>query len=487
MSSSLLIQDLSFSYTDAEPILRGVDLHLGAGWTGIVGANGAGKTTLLRLIEGTLRPDAGVRTVQPDGRVHLCPQRVACTDDIQAFQAEWDRHAQRLRGRLGLAVEDLERWPTLSPGERKRWQIGAALWSQPAVLLLDEPTNHLDAEGRSLLVQSLRAFRGVGAIVSHDRGLLDDLTHATVRLRGHVEHFPGPYSEAAAHWALRDRQGLEALDRQSAEDKRLRRQLADQRRARHEAERKMSTRRRLKGPRDSDGRSTAAKARAAHGEARLSQAVRRARGRLERHRDVARQPLPKSLGRSVFVDFQPSRRNPVFQLQTPSLRAGEHPVLRDVDVAVGRAERIRVAGRNGAGKTTLLEALVTDEAVYLPQELAPGTALLDAVRGRSTEVRGRILQIVAALGVDPGRLLSSEDPSPGETRKLALADALGRHVPALILDEPTNHLDLPSIERLEETLRAYPGALVLVSHDDPFAEALTDTTWRLESGRIVTC
>jgi ATPase subunit of ABC transporter with duplicated ATPase domains len=101
-------------------------------------------------------------------------------------------------------------------------------------------------------------------------------------------------------------------------------------------------------------------------------------------------------------------------------------------------------------------------------------------------VRGRVLSLVAALGVDPDRLLASAAPSPGEARKLALALGLGRHAWCLVLDEPTNHLDLPSIERLEEALVAYPGALVLVSHDDRFAGACTATTWRVTGGQVDT-
>jgi ATPase subunit of ABC transporter with duplicated ATPase domains len=88
------------------------------------------------------------------------------------------------------------------------------------------------------------------------------------------------------------------------------------------------------------------------------------------------------------------------------------------------------------------------------------------------------------LGVEPDRLLESQNPSPGEARKLKLAYGLGRQVWGLILDEPTNHLDMPAIERLEEALRDYPGALVMVTHDELLAHRCTSTQWRLVDGRI---
>lgn len=95
------------------------------------------------------------------------------------------------------------------------------------------------------------------------------------------------------------------------------------------------------------------------------------------------------------------------------------------------------------------------------------------------------MQVAAALGLDPERVLATDEPSPGEIRKLALARGLGMGAWALVLDEPTNHLDLPSIERIETALAEYPGALVLVSHDEPFARALTATVWRLDRGRVL--
>jgi len=101
------------------------------------------------------------------------------------------------------------------------------------------------------------------------------------------------------------------------------------------------------------------------------------------------------------------------------------------------------------------------------------------------DARGPTLSLVAALGTDPDRLLASGAPSAGEVRKLLLAEGLARRPWAVVLDEPTNHLDLPTVERLAAALVAYPGALLLVTHDDALAEACTTTRWELHDRRLV--
>jgi ATPase subunit of ABC transporter with duplicated ATPase domains len=102
---------------------------------------------------------------------------------------------------MALDTEGLTRWPSLSPGERKRWQIAAALAREPDVLLLDEPTNHLDVDALKRLLGALRRFSGLGVIVSHDRAVLDALTTATLRIHHRsVTLWPGKFSEAKALW-----------------------------------------------------------------------------------------------------------------------------------------------------------------------------------------------------------------------------------------------------------------------------------------------
>ena len=126
---------------------------------------------------------------------------------LEAFLEDDDGQAYALRGRLGIECDFLARWPTLSHGERKRAQIGTALWQAPSVLTIDEPTNHIDGDARALLLESLKRFRGVGIIVSHDRELLDELCRHTLWLDGQPKLIPGGYSKAKEQRAL-DRQTI---------------------------------------------------------------------------------------------------------------------------------------------------------------------------------------------------------------------------------------------------------------------------------------
>jgi ATPase subunit of ABC transporter with duplicated ATPase domains len=493
---SIHVRRLAFAYSDATSVLSEVDFHLGPGWYGLVGASGAGKSTLLRLLAGELAPDDGSVRVEPDDAVvSVCPQLVdEPSDDVLALAGAIDAVALRLRAALELDDCRIAEWATLSPGERKRWQIGASLRAEPDVLLLDEPTNHVDAVGRELLLTGLRRFRGVGVVVSHDRELLEALTTTTLRVHeGRVAMYAGAYAAARRSWQADEQAASEARQHAQAHYRTATRRLADARRDLASAERSLRAGSRMKGRHDHDARGALAKGRAARAEKAIGRMVGvRREEALRAAAAIEPGVADKTLGRSVFVNYDFPKAERLLAIDSDVVRVGERVLFRNVHLALRRGDRIRLEGPNGAGKTTLVRALIAaarvdrDRLLYLPQDLAQAAQreLLGTIRRLERNERGRVLSLVAALGVNPERLLASEEPSPGEARKVMIALGLGRHAWALVLDEPTNHLDLPSIERLEAALDDFPGALLLVSHDVGFARRCTSVAWRLDHGAI---
>ena len=494
MSAAIHFNHVSFSYSSAVPIIEDATFDLGPGWTGLVGANGVGKSTLLHLIAGSLQSSTGPIAVEPVGLpTVICEQRVDdLTDDIEELSWDWGRDAVRMRASLGLDPEHIGRWPTLSPGERKRWQIGAALTGKPDVLLLDEPTNHLDGEARDLLASALIDFRGCGVIVSHDRALLNELTIRTMRVHGgHVDLWNGPYEVAHAEWTARATEQAALYEKKKSDQKKLGRRLDEQHRttAQKDAERK---RIRRNAPRkDHDARGTVAKVTHNRGQKTGATTVATITNLLQATtEELDATHIEKVRGGTISFDFEPANKEFLVR-RSGTVTAGAQALFH-VDLAVRRLDRIRIAGPNGAGKTSLLTQLVSEPAIppgkilHLAQETTADRArqLLEDVRGLPTEDRGRVMSLVALLGADPGAILASEQPSPGEARKVALALGLGTPKWLLALDEPTNHLDLPSIERLEGALAEYAGALLLITHDDHLADSTTTTTWYVGEGGI---
>jgi ATPase subunit of ABC transporter with duplicated ATPase domains len=491
---AIRFERVSFAHHDAFPLLDSASAVFPDGWTGLVGENGAGKSTLLRLVTGELEPQQGRIRIDPGGAaVVLCRQDVkAPGEDVHALASREDGSAWRLRGELRLDIVDLERWDLLSPGERRRWQIGAALAREPRILLLDEPTNHLDGEGRALVVAALERFRGAGILVSHDRAVLEALTSRTARLhRGQLTLTGGDYGEAREVWAAAEARAREVREQARADVRNARRALV-QARANHAAAERSQSGRAL-DRKDHDARGMGAKNRRATAEARLGADVRRLRTAVDRaSAAVPRAEIEVQLGRSVFLGYTPAPRPVVLALDTPELRAGSTVLARDVHVVLRREDRVRLGGPNGAGKSTLLKQLLeanrgrAEHVFFLGQEVSSedGQEILRRVRALPADSRGRTLSLVAALGTDPDRLLASEAPSAGEVRKLLLAEGLARRPWAVVLDEPTNHLDLPTVERLTAALRAYPGALLLVTHDDGLAESCTASSWVLTEQRL---
>ena len=482
--SAVHLNHLSFRYSTAVDVLVDVDIHLGPGWTAVVGANGAGKTTLFHLMAGRLKPSEGSVMFDPgDALVVLCDQTVERqTPDIERFAESWEGLDASLRGRLGLDAVHLDRWTTLSPGERKRWQIGAALGREPSVLLLDEPTNHLDSEARDVLISTLALFKGVGLVVSHDRSLLENLTTRTLRVdRGKVTLWNGAYRDASAGWLAVESTARDRHERLKSEAKKAERHLVELRQVNEQKRARFKKRNNTSSFKDIDSRSAARQAKHREGEKAAGKTLSTAAQASHRATEaVAVDGVGKTVGGDISFGFEPAPKRLVASHVGP-LKVDDLRLIDHVDISVERDDRIWLRGRNGVGKTTLLRSLIdnaglpSEKLLFLEQEMTPEQvdSVVGQMRSLPSDQRGSVLALVALLGVDPEVLLASKRPSPGEARKLAMALGLGRAAWLVALDEPTNHLDLPSIERLQLALAEYPGALVVVTHDVEFARSLS--------------
>jgi len=478
---------VTFAYPSAvEPLFRDLSLHIPRGWSGVVGANGAGKTTLLRLAAGQLRPDTG--TIEAPARAVYCPQR---TDDMpdrfEQFVSAQTESAWTIREMLSIEGDWANRWDTLSHGERKRAQIATALWLEPEVLAIDEPTNHLDGFARDLVAISLRSFRGVGFLVSHDRELLDGLCMQCIFIDPpDVTVRPGGVTKGAEAARLEQ----QTAQRQHEQSKRAYEKVRREAVRREELARQAQSRRSKRGLaiKDHDAREKKDRARVSGKDGVGGKLRRQLRGQLAHAQERSQTTrVKKRYEIGIWLPGSTSKRNALLELPAGALALGEHRRLAYPDLTIRPTDRIALTGANGSGKSTLVRHLLAElevppeQLTYVPQEIDAGRSrqMLDQARLLAKDRLGHLMTIVSRLGSRPDRLLASDEPSPGETRKLLLALGMLSAPHIIIMDEPTNHMDLPSIEVLETALAACPCSLLLVCHDRRFLQALTRTTWHI--------
>ena len=482
----LNLSNIEYCYPQAEePILRGVTATFPQGWTGVVGDNGCGKTTLARIACGLITPDSG--SVGPSLVSAYCAQDATNPpDSLPDFAAAYDRRAARLCQTLALEDDWPWRYDTLSGGQQKRLQVACALWSEPDVLVMDEPTNHVDATTREEIFRALAAFPGIGILISHDRALLDGLCAQCLFMSGGAAIMrPGGYTQASDQVSLERESSMRAREDARREKRRIEREAQ---RRREEAARKEG-KRSLAGISKHDGDARYKKRIAIiHGTDGI--AAKQAgvmEGRLARVSErLDQMRVEKRYDADIWLEATPSRRPVLVRLEACELPLGERRLVVP-PLYISRDDHVGLTGDNGSGKTTLVKHLVAHMAqgvrvLYIPQE--PSEEQQREARSRLRDLpaasRGRVLAIVAQLNSEPERLLEGDAISPGEMRKLMLALGILESPELIIMDEPTNHLDLGSTEALERVLAAYPGALLLVSHDAALLGATTHVTWDIE-------
>jgi len=471
---------------------------------GLVGRNGAGKTSLLKVLAAEDDPAAGLvlrrgtlgyvpQNPRPraesaqtalshilSGRgldraavrleqLHKSLEKDASIANVELFSEAEERYrldggysgesdARRIVTGLGLKPDRVDlALGVLSGGERRRVELARVLFAEADLLLLDEPTNHLDSDAKAWLMDFLRNNRGSVIVVSHDLVLLDAAITRVLHLdAGKLREYRGTYSQYQAARKLEEKRLTSLAVRQEAEIKRLS-LLA-------EVMRRQTEKR-----------------------ARTAKSIFKRVDRLKAQKVAA-----PTRERKVKVKFPdpPHSGRVVMTVEGLAKGYGGPTVFRDVNFEVERGQRLLVMGLNGAGKTSLLRILAgkTEPNAgsfrlghgvslgYYAQEhegIRAGVPVLAHMREQS-DADERLLRALLGTFSLTGDIARQDAGtlSGGEKTKLALAQLVaGRHN-LLLLDEPTNNLDPPSRTGVALALAAWPGTMVIVSHDPEFVQAL---------------
>ncbi|MDB4341006.1 ABC-F family ATP-binding cassette domain-containing protein [Akkermansiaceae bacterium] len=480
-----------------QTLLDGVTVAISAGEkVGLVGRNGCGKTSLLKILANENQADSGETSARRGLRVGYLPQEfeldpaLSVYDNIAAGAADvasavtryengdgseseladlltliehtdgWnlDARIKSLSNALFTPPLESETGP-LSGGEKRRVALCSALASQPDLLLLDEPTNHLDSESIRWLEDFLKTYTGAVIFVTHDRYFLNVIATRIIEISdGKAYSHPGNYTAFL-------------------ESKAARQEIAEN----TEKKRQKFLKDELKWVK-----------------AGVKARTTKSRSRLDAFYEVKDQDAPVREGEiDLLIPPPPRLGNTIVDLEDVSITLGDRTLFRSVNLSLEEGQCTGIVGKNGVGKSTLLKICLqqleptSGKAIlgkqvkinYIDQsrmQLDGTGSLLDEISDGNEKIEfgDEILGARAYLR----RFLFSDERinervdllSGGERARLMLAKVLKTGGNLIVLDEPTNDLDLQSLRMLEEALAAFPGTILVVSHDRYFLDRICD-------------
>ena len=474
---------------------------------GVLGLNGSGKSTLLRIMAGKDTEINGEARAQPGINIGYLPQEPildeskdvrgnvedgikAIMDLLSEFNAISEKFAEPVseeemndllerQGTLQNEIDAVDGWQIertleiaadalrlpawnsavkqLSGGEKRRVALCRLLLSKPDMLLLDEPTNHLDAESVAWLERYLQDYPGTVVAITHDRYFLDNAAGWILELdRGHGIPYEGNYSA----WLETKEKRLAIEEKQQAAHERTIKSELDWIRA------------------NPKGRQSKSKARIARFEELNSQSFQ------------ARNETSE-----LYIPPGVRLGDKVLEVKNLTKGFGEKTLIDDLTFSLPKGSILGIIGGNGAGKTTFLRMLVNSEkpdagSIELGEtvDLAYVDQSRDELKGENTvwqEISDEQENLQIGKYEISSRAYASrfnfrggdqqkfvKDLSGGERNRLHMAKLLKRGGNVLLLDEPTNDLDVETLRALEEGLLAFPGNVIVVSHDRWFLDRI---------------
>lgn len=500
-------------------LFQNVNLQINKGdKVGLVGKNGAGKSTMLRILSGMVKPSEGKIHMPKDCTIGFLTQDIVIDTTQSVFEylnnsnpkltklrneiddinhqlvTRTDYESESYLGLLdrlndcnyefnildgysweekiittlrGLGFSDVEfdrSLNTFSGGWKMRTELAKILVNNPDVLLLDEPTNHLDIISISWLENYLKTFDGAVITISHDRLFLDNVTKRTLEISmGKVLDFPFAYTKYKEVRA-EELERTQAAKKQQDKDIKHTQELIDKYRAKAN--------------------------KAAFAQSLIKKLEKTERIEVEKD-GTARMHV------SFPLSLQPGKW--VLEMNDMGKSFGEKQLFKEINLTVGRGEKIALLGPNGVGKSTLLKRIMGEldgegevnyghnvQITYFAQNQAENLdktktvfqTVDDVAEGEIRKTLRTVLGTFLFTGEDVDKQVGVL--SGGERTRLALCQLLLSPSNFLILDEPTNHLDIQSKDVLKKALKNYEGTFIVVSHDREFLDGLTNRIWDIE-------
>jgi len=473
------INQLTKSYF-ARELFTDVSFQMNAGdRMGLVGRNGHGKSTLFKLILGQEEPDSGEITIPRNYRIGHLEQHLHFTQPTILAEAALglpveESHsmykAEAILFGLGFSQADLEKAPReFSGGFQIRINLAKLLLSDPNLLLLDEPTNYLDITSVRWIARFLANYKGELILISHDRDFMDSVTtHTAVIDRQKVRKFEGGTAKAYGQIVLEN-------------------EIHEKTRANEDRKR-------------------------AHAEAFINRfRAQASKAKMVQSRIKMLERLPKLEGLADIQSLDFEFRHAAFAaktlLEARNVSFGytaDHLLFRQINLTINARDRFAVIGNNGKGKSTLLNVLsgglkpLTGELKAHPgmklgyfgqtniQRLNPKLTIEQEIEHTNPALTRTQVRNICGTMMFGGDLALKKISvlSGGERSRTLLGKILAHPSNLLLLDEPNNHLDMESIDALIESLQSFPGALLIVTHNEGILRALATKLIVFHRGRV---